>query len=285
MNHYLFAFVSGAFFLCWGPYVILNYWGVQNADQGIPYIADLLTTLLAFSNSAVNPFVFMFLTRDFRFAVRLIFSKCSECSRCRGMMDSCARVRRCSRNGNGNGSAVEGIRIQSRASNDSGVDVDSVIAKTSPQHKLLLNKLIGPYENVAFKRCSMELQLHPLKCVIEGPTEVPQATRPQPSPLKPLPPRTKSVVSFSLEEVGDDGGETTELHHTMDSGISTGRRVSVRITPLSETVVFENVEPSVSHQVEVHQVVTPTEKRVHVVTFHEHSRSSLAPVDTLGHLV
>ncbi|CAH1772649.1 unnamed protein product [Owenia fusiformis] len=68
--------VVGAFFICWGPYVVLNFWFVNYDDAKVPYIADLLTTLLAFSNSAVNPYVFTLLNRDFRYAMRRMTKKC-----------------------------------------------------------------------------------------------------------------------------------------------------------------------------------------------------------------
>ena len=73
------SFFSGAFFVCWGPYVILNFWSVNNPTGPVPYLADFITTLLAFGNSAVNPFVFMFLNREFRLALRLVYRRMTLC--------------------------------------------------------------------------------------------------------------------------------------------------------------------------------------------------------------
>jgi hypothetical protein len=69
---YLF---SGTFFLCWGPYVLLNLWAVNNDSKKVPYAADFLTTFLAFSNSSVNPYIFAFLNRDFKAAWKGMFMK------------------------------------------------------------------------------------------------------------------------------------------------------------------------------------------------------------------
>ncbi|KAK6188501.1 hypothetical protein SNE40_004664 [Patella caerulea] len=70
----------GVFFLCWGPYVILNFWSVNNEEVPVPYIADLLVTLLAFANSSINPVIFIILNKDFRHSIRnlktQIQSKC-----------------------------------------------------------------------------------------------------------------------------------------------------------------------------------------------------------------
>ncbi|XP_067677784.1 adenosine receptor A2b-like [Haliotis asinina] len=60
----------GVFFLCWGPYVILNFWSVNNEHIPVPYLADLLTTLLAFANSSVNPIIFILLNKDLRNVIR-----------------------------------------------------------------------------------------------------------------------------------------------------------------------------------------------------------------------
>ncbi|XP_046372267.2 alpha-1A adrenergic receptor-like [Haliotis rufescens] len=60
----------GVFFLCWGPYVILNFWSVNNEHIPVPYLADLLTTLLAFTNSSVNPIIFILLNKDLRNVIR-----------------------------------------------------------------------------------------------------------------------------------------------------------------------------------------------------------------------
>ena len=59
---------AGTFFLCWGPYVLLNLWSVNNDHLSVPYAAEMTTLILAFSNSAVNPYVFALLDRDFRSA-------------------------------------------------------------------------------------------------------------------------------------------------------------------------------------------------------------------------
>ena len=61
--------------MCWMPYVGVNLWSIGKAEHtSIPYMADLLTTLMAFFNSAVNPLVFMMLTRDLRYAIKLMFT-------------------------------------------------------------------------------------------------------------------------------------------------------------------------------------------------------------------
>lgn len=73
-------FVStGLFFMCWGPYVILNFWSVNNETKPIPYSADLFTTLLAFANSCVNPVLFVLLNKDFRRRVRMLGRKLTPC--------------------------------------------------------------------------------------------------------------------------------------------------------------------------------------------------------------
>ncbi|ESO92640.1 hypothetical protein LOTGIDRAFT_162560 [Lottia gigantea] len=56
----------GVFFLCWGPYVILNFWSVNNEHKAVPYVADLLVTLLAFANSSINPVIFILLNKEYR---------------------------------------------------------------------------------------------------------------------------------------------------------------------------------------------------------------------------
>ncbi|XP_050402071.1 D(2) dopamine receptor [Patella vulgata] len=70
----------GVFFMCWGPYVILNFWSVNHEEVPVPYIADLLVTLLAFANSSINPVIFIILNKDFRHSIRnlktQIQSKC-----------------------------------------------------------------------------------------------------------------------------------------------------------------------------------------------------------------
>ncbi|XP_070195604.1 uncharacterized protein [Littorina saxatilis] len=66
----------GLFFLCWGPYVTLNVWSVNNETEPVPYSADLLTTLLAFANSAINPVLFLIINRDYRRTVRKLGRKC-----------------------------------------------------------------------------------------------------------------------------------------------------------------------------------------------------------------
>ncbi|PVD23597.1 hypothetical protein C0Q70_16869 [Pomacea canaliculata] len=65
--------------MCWGPYVILNFWSVNNETKPIPYSADLFTTLLAFANSCVNPVLFVLLNKDFRRRVRMLGRKLMPC--------------------------------------------------------------------------------------------------------------------------------------------------------------------------------------------------------------
>lgn len=72
MSIFLCSLFSGAFFLCWGPYVCLNFWSVNNELQAVPYVADLLTTFLAFTNSSLNPVIFTALSKDFRMSTKCI---------------------------------------------------------------------------------------------------------------------------------------------------------------------------------------------------------------------
>ena len=117
---YFLLFVTGAFLICWGPYVLLNVWSVNNKTQPIPYMADLITTLLVMANSAINPFVLILLTRDLRMAVRMLLVHFLEIL---FPNDDITHVsgRRFSRQRD---SMVDTIRVTSRASFDSGVEVD-----------------------------------------------------------------------------------------------------------------------------------------------------------------
>ncbi|XP_074640249.1 histamine H2 receptor-like [Tubulanus polymorphus] len=58
--------VVGTFFICWGPYVGLYFYHVNNDEQKVGYVIEMLVTLLAFSNSSVNPYIFALLNKDFR---------------------------------------------------------------------------------------------------------------------------------------------------------------------------------------------------------------------------
>ncbi|CAI9739412.1 octopamine receptor beta-2R-like isoform X1 [Octopus vulgaris] len=66
------SIIIGTFFLCWGPYIGFNFWCLDNAKP-IPYLGDLLTTFLAFTNSSVNPYLIIMFNRDFKIAFRNIF--------------------------------------------------------------------------------------------------------------------------------------------------------------------------------------------------------------------
>ena len=106
--------------ICWGPYVLINVWSVNNTTQPIPYKADLITTLLVMANSAINPFVLILLTRDLRMAVRMLLVHFMD------MLfpnDNITNVsgRRFSRQRD---SIVDTVRATSRASFDSGVEVE-----------------------------------------------------------------------------------------------------------------------------------------------------------------
>ncbi len=107
--------------MCWGPYVVQNLWAINNDQTRVPYLVDMTTTLLAFSNSAVNPFVFIFLTRDFRFAVRMLLRRCLT-----RLEDKDAVTQTGSRRPSHQGDSVDTVRIggSSRGSLDSGVDID-----------------------------------------------------------------------------------------------------------------------------------------------------------------
>ena len=120
ITFYFLLFVTGAFLICWGPYVLLNVWSVNNKTQPIPYKADLITTLLVMANSAINPFVLILLTRDLRMAVRMLLVHFLDIL---FPSDDITNVsgRRFSRQRD---SMVDTIRGTSRASFDSGVEVD-----------------------------------------------------------------------------------------------------------------------------------------------------------------
>lgn len=61
--------------MCWSPYLLLTLWSVNNETIPVPYSVDLLTTLLAFANSSINPVIFTLLNRDFRNATKRIIRK------------------------------------------------------------------------------------------------------------------------------------------------------------------------------------------------------------------
>ncbi|XP_064626012.1 D(1A) dopamine receptor-like [Lineus longissimus] len=109
--------VIGTFFICWAPYVFLNLWAVNNDSKTVPYAADFLTTLLAFSNSSVNPYIFALLNRDFRNAWKDIFMMVRG-SRFRPRRDSFLRLQ----------SELRGskITIMEFSQRDSGSEIISV---------------------------------------------------------------------------------------------------------------------------------------------------------------
>lgn len=109
--------VSGAFSLCWSPYVIVRFWSVLMEDKPA-YSADFVTTWLALSASAINPYVFIFLNRDLRYTVRLVLARMEACLP--GHDDAPAKVR-LSYYGE---SIVDSARIASRSA-DSGVDLEA----------------------------------------------------------------------------------------------------------------------------------------------------------------
>ena len=135
--------------MCWGPYVAINLWSVNvmrpnSSGMTVPYLADLFTTLLAFSNSALNPFIFIFLTRDFRLAVRLLLCRCLR--RC-PLTAGCGAAQRLRRGSRANSVVVESIRLQSRGSCDSGVEMDN----QSPLRKSpILARLQCTYDNSGY---------------------------------------------------------------------------------------------------------------------------------------
>ncbi|XP_068099471.1 chemerin-like receptor 1 [Hyperolius riggenbachi] len=75
------AFVVAAFFLCWFPYhilsileVVMHHWDNKELKLAV-LIGSPLATSLAFFNSCLNPFLYVFLGRDFKESLqRSIFS-------------------------------------------------------------------------------------------------------------------------------------------------------------------------------------------------------------------
>ena len=130
--------LSGAFFCCWAPYVGLNTWLANSTrDTEVPYLPDLIVTLLAFFNSAVNPFEFILLTRDLRAAVRLFLARNTRCP-CfiETQMDiSTVQAPRSASQVNlySNG---ENYRFMSRGSCDSGVELDLNRFRENPANRL-----------------------------------------------------------------------------------------------------------------------------------------------------
>ena len=111
------SFVSGAFSLCWTPYVTLWILAVV-WDEKPAYSADIVTMWLALSACAINPYVFIFLNRDLRYTVRLVLARIEACLP--GHDDAPHKVR-LSYYGE---SMIDSNRIVSR-SNDSGVDLEA----------------------------------------------------------------------------------------------------------------------------------------------------------------
>ncbi|XP_066463163.1 chemerin-like receptor 1 isoform X2 [Eleutherodactylus coqui] len=70
------ATVVAAFFLCWFPYhilsileVVMHHWGNKILKSAV-LIGSPLATSLAFFNSCLNPFLYVFLGRDFKESLR-----------------------------------------------------------------------------------------------------------------------------------------------------------------------------------------------------------------------
>lgn len=109
--------------MCWAPYTVLSFYVVLRPGTKVTYTADFVTSLLALTNSALNPYIFMLLNRDFRYALRLTIARCMSCVP--GQADAVHRVR-LSVHGD---SMVDSARLPSRASGDSGVEMETCLQR------------------------------------------------------------------------------------------------------------------------------------------------------------
>lgn len=111
----------------WGPYAAVNIWSALKLHLSsssiqsvrVSYMLDFAVTFLAFSSCAFNPFVFISLTRDFRTAVRMLMCHILKLVPCTSGWAR-SQTRRLSQAN----SMVESVRLHSRGSYDSGVDLD-----------------------------------------------------------------------------------------------------------------------------------------------------------------
>ena len=137
---YFDLILVGAFFICWFPYACVSVWGVIQSPQPLPYLADFISTLLVFTNSALSPLVFMLLTRDLRHTVHLLLKK--------GFTQVAYKIFSTTYNKTTGVEIIQMRSRESRGSLDSGVELDA-------QAKGYLNRLSPhQYENDAFEKTS-----------------------------------------------------------------------------------------------------------------------------------
>ena len=73
--------VVGVFYLCWIPFLVAVMLSAFFKDLITPVVVLVISTLV-FSNSAINPVLYGFLNRDFRFAYKRLLPRLSRmCTR------------------------------------------------------------------------------------------------------------------------------------------------------------------------------------------------------------
>ena len=106
------------------------------------YTAEFVTSLLVLTNSALNPFIFMLLNRDFRYALRLTIARIV--SHVPGQADAVHHVR-LSYHGD---SMVDSQRVPSRCSGDSGVEMETGLTR---EPSIKDNRLCPPEPHMVHK--------------------------------------------------------------------------------------------------------------------------------------